>query len=57
MEAICRLNRLWRALPSAFRVRTGTVSDDDLNSSVCAQPIGKDLASAILKRVNGPVRL
>jgi hypothetical protein len=57
MELIRHQDRFGRALPSAFGIRAGPIADDDLDTGVVAQPIGKDLGSAIVEQVNRPVRL
>jgi hypothetical protein len=56
MEAIRNLDRIWCALPSAFGIRTCSISDDDLYTGVTAKPIGENLGGAVVEQINGPVR-
>src|SRR5258708_25061131 len=57
MKAVCHLDRVGRALPTTFGVRTGAIADDDLDAWVMTQPIGEDLGGAIVEQIDRPVRL
>jgi hypothetical protein len=55
VKSVGDLNGLARTLATAFSVRAGAITDDDLDARVTAQPVGKDIGGAIIEQIDGSV--
>ena len=55
METVRHLDCLRCALAPTFGIRTCSISNDDFDTRVRAQPIGEDLGGTLVEQVNGPV--
>jgi hypothetical protein len=51
------LDRVGRALPTTFGVRTGAIADDDLDAWVMTQPVGQGVSGAIVEQIDWSVCL
>src|SRR5207247_1208952 len=56
MEAVRDLDRIRRTLLAALGVGTSAIADNDLDAGMAAQPIGEDLSSAVVEKVNRAMR-
>jgi hypothetical protein len=57
VKPVYHLDRVGRALPTTLGVRASTITDDDLDARVAAEPVGKHVGSAIVEQIDRSVGL